>query len=328
MNTHLEPEQEPDEEPLLRWSYERRELNDQLTELLTDPTGDIHPEPVGLWLELTSMPHPGRGLTWIHNNPHVGEYLRGLALGTIALTHEGLHQLPSWRTAAHLRDLLMASGALPQIDRQIALFERWSRQRLLDIRDPEHARLLRQFATWRLLPTLHTRAARAPLNPGSRNSAAGYFNAAARFLDWLASDHGQVDGHDHRPGRRLGHATQADLDAWAVQRPTAGHRLDAFLKWAMANGHMPRLVIPATQKATRPPISQQRRLAMLRRFLTDLDIPLRTRVAACLLLLYAQPVARLVRLTIDDIHTHDGETRLRLGTPASPVPEPFAAMLH
>ena len=319
MSTHLEPDEELDEEPLLRWSYEGRELNDQLIELLTDPNGDIHPELACLWLDLTCMPHPERGLTWIRNNPHVGEYLRGLALGTIPLTHEGLHQLPSWRTAAHLRDLLMACGALPQIDRQIALFERWSRQRLLDILDPEHARLLRQFATWRLLPTLHARAARAPLNPGSRNSAAGYFNAAARFLDWLASDHDQV--------RRLGQATQADLDAWAVQRPT-GHRLDAFLKWAMASGHMPRLAIPTTQKATRPPISQQRRLAMLRRFLTDLGIPLRTRVAACLLLLYAQPVARLVRLTIDDIHTHNGETRLRLGTPASPVPEPFAAMLH
>jgi hypothetical protein len=330
---HLQPDEELGWAAVLRWSHDRRELNDQLAELLTDPIGDIHPELAGLWLDLTSMPHPARGLMWIRNNPHVSEYLRGLALGTIPLTHEGLHQLPSWRTAAHLRDLLMASGVLPQIDRQIALFERWSRQRLHDIADPEHARLLRQFATWLLL---HTRAARTPLNPGSRNSAAGHFNTAARFLDWLANSHGHghghadghADGHGRQPGRRLSQATQADLDAWAVQWPTAGHRLDAFLKWAMASGHMPRPAIPATQKATRPPISQQRRLAMLRRFLTDHTIPLRTRVAACLLLLYAQPIARLVRLTIDDIHTHNGETRLRLGTPASPVPEPFAAMLH
>jgi hypothetical protein len=50
-------------------------------------------------------------------------------------------------------------------------------------------------------------------------------------------------------------------------------------------------------------------------------------VAACLLLLYARPVARLVRLTIDDILDHDGQIFIRLGDPPAPVPDPFAAML-
>ena len=45
------------------------------------------------------------------------------------------------------------------------------------------------------------------------------------------------------------------------------------------------------------------------------------------MLLYAQPVSRLTRLTIDDIHHHDGQTLLRFGDPPSPVPEPFAALL-
>jgi hypothetical membrane protein len=55
---------------------------------------------------------------------------------------------------------------------------------------------------------------------------------------------------------------------------------------------------------------------------------LRTRVAGCLLLLYAQPVSRLARLTLDDIITgDDGQVFIRLGDPPTPVPEPFAAML-
>jgi hypothetical protein len=55
---------------------------------------------------------------------------------------------------------------------------------------------------------------------------------------------------------------------------------------------------------------------------------LRTRIAACLVLLYAQPVSRLTRLTIDDItHDHEGQTLLRFGDPPTPVPEPFATLL-
>lgn len=89
----------------------------------------------------------------------------------------------------------------------------------------------------------------------------------------------------------------------------------------------PRLELPAHSRNDRPPISQDRRLALLRRFLTDTQTPLRTRVAACLVLLDAQPVSRLVRLAVHDVLQDDGQVSLRLGDPPTPVPEPFAAML-
>lgn len=45
------------------------------------------------------------------------------------------------------------------------------------------------------------------------------------------------------------------------------------------------------------------------------------------MLLYAQPVSRIVRLSVDDV-IHDGDTVLLwLGEPASPVPAPVAALL-
>jgi hypothetical protein len=49
-----------------------------------------------------------------------------------------------------------------------------------------------------------------------------------------------------------------------------------------------------------------------------------TRVAATLRLLYAQPLTRILRLTIDDVLHQDNEVSIRLGDPPSPVPEPFA----
>lgn len=75
-------------------------------------------------------------------------------------------------------------------------------------------------------------------------------------------------------------------------------------------------------------ITQQRRLALLRRYVTDETAPLPTRVAACLLLLYAQPLTLVHRLTTDDVIEVDEELAIRLGEPPTPVPEPFAELLR
>ena len=54
-------------------------------------------------------------MTWLRNNASARRYLRGLARGEIPLTHDGLHDLPSWRTAAHLRDLLPSRSRLMRL---------------------------------------------------------------------------------------------------------------------------------------------------------------------------------------------------------------------
>jgi hypothetical protein len=227
-----------------------------------------------------------------------------------------LLDLPSWRTAAHLCDLLMAVGALVAVDRQILLFERWYRSEVKAVSDPQHAQALRQFTTWRLLPRMRARAASQFLTSGTRNAAAHEFSKARQYLVWLADR-----------GRCLQDSTQADIDAWYATA-TDPDATRTFLKWAIASRAMPRLDVPARRHAERTPISQHRRLALIRQFLTDKRIELRTRVAGCLLLLYAQPVSRLARLTLDDIITgDDGQVFIRLGDPPTPVPEPFAAML-
>src|ERR1700689_2036763 len=50
---------------------------------------------------------------------------------------------------------------------------------------------------------------------------------------------------------------------------------------------------------------------------------------ACLMLLYAQPLSRILRLSAADLSRgDDGQTWLRLGDPPSPVPAPFGTLLH
>lgn len=96
---------------------------------------------------------------------------------------------------------------------------------------------------------------------------------------------------------------------------------------AATTGHMPALNISGTPRTKRAPLSQQHRLQLLRRALNEQHTPTRVRVAACLVLLYAQPMARLVRLSVDDIPVDDDQVLLRLGTPATPAPEPFGELL-
>ncbi|GAA2275685.1 hypothetical protein GCM10010149_18150 [Nonomuraea roseoviolacea subsp. roseoviolacea] len=90
---------------------------------------------------------------------------------------------------------------------------------------------------------------------------------------------------------------------------------------------MPKLTIPTRSTLNPAPISQRQRLTLIRKALGDESIPDRDRVIALLVLLYAQPISRILRLTLDDITRHDGQVLLRLGEAPSPVPEPFAELL-
>ena len=84
--------------------------------------------------------------------------------------------------------------------------------------------------------------------------------------------------------------------------------------------------MPATVIRQAAPLPEHERVGQLGRLLTGHDLPLWTRVAAAIVLFYAQPLCRVVRLTVDVIH--DGEqVLLRLGEPPCPVPGPIADLL-
>jgi hypothetical protein len=294
-------------------------LSDQLAAALDDGTGRVNPALVPLFAALTSMAKPKAGLIWLRN-PKVPELLGDLASGRIPLTHEALHAVASWRTAAYLRDLLMTCGVLPTIDKQLAHYETLLHRRLADLADAgsPHLRLLRQFAVWYQLPRLRAKAQARPLTPSHRQFASDQLTQAHGLLGWLAAR-----------AHTLAQATQADLDAWHATHNDHQRRcLRAFLRWAMRAGRLPRLKLPPLLVRRAAPITQHRRLELLGQLLTDQDRPLRSRVAACLMLLFAQPATRVVRLTIDDVtRAADGQVFVRFGEPATPVPEPFATLL-
>ncbi|MFI8951516.1 hypothetical protein ACIGO6_34070 [Streptomyces sp. NPDC053750] len=293
---------------------ERCALADTLVRLLDDGTGRVDPEFLPLVKILLDMGRPKSRPIWLRN-PNVVRLLQGLATGSIPLTHEGLHQETPWRTVTHLRDLLMDSSVLPRVDRQLILYQRWPTERLAVIEEPEHRQLLRYFATWH---RLRAKTEKGPLGRSQTNHTKQEITQAGAFLAWLADR-----------GRAIGQCQQADIDAWHTESLATRRPSQSFLRWCMKTGRMPRLALPPAVITQGPePLHQHRRLAILRRVLNDDSLPLRARVAAALVLLYAQPVSRIVRLTIDDVTDDETTITVQLGDPPSPLPEPVAVLMR
>jgi hypothetical protein len=289
-----------------------------LSRVLDDGTGQVAVPLAPLAAHLAATPAPVSTLSWL-GQPRTRALLADLASGRLPLTHEALAALPGQRPVTYLRDLLVTCGALPGADRQLLDFQAWLDRRLAALAGHPHSRLLRQFGLWHQLPAMRARAAAGPLRPTAGTYAATRFTQAETFLTWAATR-----------DRHLAALTQADIDAWHAthlihQRQAAR----AFLTWAIDHGHLPRLDIPRLRFAPGEAITQQQRLDLLRRLGAGAATTLRPRAAACLMLLYAQPLTRILRLTAADLtRDPDGQTWLRLGHPPSPVPEPFAALLH
>lgn len=290
-------------------------LTERLRDLLDDGTGSVRAELLPLFDALRQIRRPWGALTWT-SKPHVQRNLRALARGEVPLSHAGLSQLTPWRSVAYLRDLLMQSGILPPADRQLLLFQRWLGEKLPAVDDARHRRLLELFVTWHVQRRLNTLADRGPLTSKQIQQARNEIHLAAAFL-----------GHLAERGRALADCTQADVDAWYAGGYTARRITRAFLRWAMRSKHMTAVTVPHRSTSNPAPLAQHQRLALLRQTVNRDDVPLQDRVAAALVLLHAQPLTRIARLTTDDVLQEDGEVLVRLGDPPSPVPEPLAGML-
>lgn len=296
-------------------------LTDRLGELLDDGTGRIRPALLPLAKSLLNADNPVSILNGLHmRKGKIGapdDLMRRLGRGEIELTHEAFHTLQPWRAAAHLRELLMACGVLPAVDKQLCLFESWLVGHLAVIAEPEPAQIIRRFATWSVLPKLRTAADRRPLTPGSQKYATGQVKHATAFLNWL-SDHDLT----------LTACRQTDIDRWHVEHKEHNRStVRPFLLWCQTIKLTRRFRLPPPQARRAAPLSHSDRLSFLGRLLTDDSLPPRSRVAAVIILLYAQPCSRVVRPTIDDVIHDNGQVLLRLGEPFSPVPAPFAELL-
>jgi integrase len=293
-------------------------LNDRLAILLDDGAGRVNPALQPLMDLLTSAASPAATLHMLRSGRGPRKILTELAAGRIELSHEGLDAYGPPLTTAFVRSMLVAAGLLPAVDQTLLDFERFVRQRLTGLAGHPHQRLLRQFGLWHQLPRMRAKAATKPLTFGAYTYAQQQFVAAESFLTWLV-----------QTGRQTVGLAQADIDAWMpAARRADRERARGFLNWAMASRRLPALDVAMVPRYELEPITQQQRLDLLHRLAVDDTIALPARIIGSLVLLYAQPLSRIRTLTLDDITTDDhGEVHIGLGSPPSPVPQPFAEVL-
>lgn len=130
----------------------------------------------------------------------------------------------------------------------------------------------------------------------------------------LSAGRVQADG-SHRNADTAFHRPAAEV----IEGPSTRYSARTFVVWAIKARRLPPVTFPRRKGGDSPILTQDERLALLRRFLHEPG-PTTTRIAAVLLLFYAQPLTRIARLRLQDITTADDITTLHLGGDAVPGP--------
>lgn len=291
---------------------------DRLDALITRPDGTRPAALRGLRDAFLAAEQPRSIHTWLDRSP-ARHLLSPLATGELELTHDALDALAQPPSLTHLRALLVACGALPERDAHLARLEHSVAALIASVVDPDDRRLLRAYATWRVLHRLRRRADGHGVSAHAADSARDRLAHVARFLAWLRDD-----------GQGLEQATQTQLDAWLAAAPRARAILGPFLPWAVQRHAAPDLTLPRSVPSPGPvAISAEARWTLARRLLHDDDsLDVGDRVAGALVVLYAQPVARIAQLRRSDITDHDGDVLLRLGHERVLMPDPLGDLVR
>jgi hypothetical protein len=251
---------------------------------------------------LERSPNPLTVLQWLARPG--GRTLADLAAGRVELSHQALDALGRGKSTEDLRAALVHAGVLEARDETLANLDRWISERLAALTPGPDATTLRAFATWKVGRELAARRAResAP-NALATTMPKRWITAAIQLTRWL-----------HAQDRTLADLDQSLLDQWLAEGAASDRRtVRPFVAWLERQDRRG-LRVPAAPPGTPVlALDNHRRLAALRTLLHDASIERRLRLAGCLVALYAQPAARIVRLTGADLHLTETAAQIRLG---------------
>jgi len=258
---------------------------------------------------------PRKALNWLRSGAGA-PILASIAAGTTPLTHAALDEHPRPRAADHLRQMLVAQGALPERDEALARLERWINDKVATVEDPDHAKILRRFATWHTLRAQRRRAGRnEPTQRTVTAHARNQINAAIALLEWTSDRH--IDLVD---------LAQHDIDRWLAGPPSRRYARH-FLTWTAQQQITETLTIPTAPVRAGTALDSEHRWDIARRLLHDNTLDLVDRVAGCFVLLYAQPLSRIATMTTDQINHSPDTVSIRFALHDVDIPEPLAQLV-
>jgi hypothetical protein len=281
---------------LARGVCSRCALRRRLDELLGEPG---HATSLGPVREaLLGAANPKSVLTWLGRS-NSARILAALARHDGPLSHDLLDAFPRSHSRSQIRQALVHAGLLPPRQELIEDIDAWLDDLLGDV-PPEHARLVRPFARWAVLRRARDRARTRPFTEASGSWARQQIRAAVNFLAWL-------DQH----GTGLADVGQAEIDAWLTSGGSQRYSIRYFLAWARRHRLAGPVTVPLRQARTaEQELPEDQRWHQLQRCLHETALPLRVRVAGALVLLYGQPVSRIVQLEAAQLSRRHGQAYL------------------
>lgn len=245
--------------------------------------------------------------------------LADLDQGHIELDHRVLDGLPSRPAATYLRSLLVAAEILaPDNDGPLRRFESHLDDILDIVEEPDRV-LLNRWVRWEVMARLRRLHDQGSPLTASTGSARRQVRTTATFLTVL-----------HSRGRTIATATQHDIDDWFADLGDTQWVIRAFLSWAKRVRELPKdLVIPSrVQRPSTQPIDDEERWQHAKRVLTDDTIDTADRIAAALVVIYGQPLTRIVTLSTDHVEIAEHNVYLQLGHHPLDLPEPLATLVQ
>jgi hypothetical protein len=289
-----------------------------LRDLLSDSTGTVHPDIVPI-MDALAKSEPYSVLLWLREVPP-RRVLAGIATADGPVTHALLDRLDHPQAVTRLRATLVAQGVLPDRDEHLAAIERWLGPFLDHVDDPVERKTVRGFVTWHHLRLLRRGFPQRRSTFSQAVVVKRETRVAGQLLGWL-----------HARGRTLAGCGQGDIAVWLAEGTGYHYCARNFVLWCVRRGHAHDITIPIYVKENLRSafIEADERWSLARRLLHDDALDTVDRVAGLLLLLYAQPLARISTLTLDQLTQRitDRGVQLRLGSKPLALPPPLDALM-
>ena len=259
-------------------------------------------------------PQPWTTLKWIARSDGY-ETVIELAAGARELSHTGLDRVNRGMTTSFLRAALVSHRVLEQRPEQTAKFDRAARIVLGALDAGQDRAHVRAFALWQVQHDLARRERHEQTTQKSAANSLALVRAAVELTNWTASH-----------GMTLAGLRQENLDRWMAEGSSTAS-IRPFLGWAARGGlTAPLIAARRVARSQIDPLCGPARLDLVRRLLHDETLDVRDRVAGCLILIYAQPLTRILALTIDNDAISPQRVTITFGRDPVQLPEPLAGL--
>ncbi|MGH3497455.1 MAG: hypothetical protein ACRDP1_08330 [Nocardioidaceae bacterium] len=294
-------------------------LRERLTAHLSDPaTGEVHERLRPLFGMLVNSERPQTTIWWLRKKPSIGADLLGqMARGELAISHDTFRALPQHQARGYLRSLLAAAGVLEPFYPHVERMDAWLEEFLTEV--PEHHRdLLRRYGRWHVLRDMRRAAAQGRLTSSVAHGGRRRVRVAAMVLAYF----------DHH-GATAAEATQALLERYITESKVVISAEHGFIAWLRATRINTNLKMPTTRRWSEPEITvaEDHRWAIVERLLHDSSIKRYTRIGGLFLLLFAQPLSRIVAMKSSQISHIEDILHVTFATIPVPMPVPLDALI-